>query len=170
MNLQTGAKVVAVIPARFASTRFPGKMIEPLAGKPLVVHTYQRALSASSIEHVLIATDDSRVVNALKPYDIDVRMTRSDHLSGTDRIAEVAEILDADIVVNVQGDEPLIDPAAIDAAVQALLDDPEAAIATTRHAITGTLRHRRSERGESGDGSTGKGAVLFAQSDSIYSG
>jgi 3-deoxy-manno-octulosonate cytidylyltransferase (CMP-KDO synthetase) len=126
---------VAIIPARFDSKRFPGKVIEPLAGKPLIVHTYERTIQASCVDRVLIATDDERVVDALKEYGIETVMTRSDHESGTDRIAEAAEGIDVEIVVNVQGDEPLVDPSTIDQAVHALIDHPEAAIATAKHSI-----------------------------------
>ena len=129
-------KVVAVIPARFASTRFPGKIITPVAGKPLVAHTYERACEARLVSEVLVATDDDRVAAALAPLGIRVVMTRPDHPSGTDRIAEAAESLDADIIVNVQGDEPLLDPLTIDAAVRALLENPDIPMATARRRIS----------------------------------
>ncbi|MDQ1256926.1 MAG: 3-deoxy-manno-octulosonate cytidylyltransferase synthetase [Candidatus Hydrogenedentes bacterium] len=129
-------RVLAVIPARFASTRFPGKIIAPVCGKPLVLHAYERALEASRVSDAVIATDSAEVVEALRPFDARVVMTRADHVSGTDRIAEVAAGSDADIVVNVQGDEPLLDPAVIDAAVDALLAAPDASMATARRLIT----------------------------------
>ena len=135
MDYTAQRRVVAVIPARFASTRFPGKVIAPLAGRPLVVHTYERACRARLVDEVIIATDDARVVEAVEPYGARVVMTRADHPSGTDRLAEVAATLDAGILVNVQGDEPLIDPQAIDATVQPLLDDPELLMATARRRI-----------------------------------
>lgn len=129
-------KVLAVIPARFASTRFPGKVLAPLAGKPLVAHTYAKASQASLVSDVVVATDDSRVVEALTPLGIPVVMTRNDHPSGTDRIAEVARSSDAEIIVNVQGDEPLIDPATIDNAIRPLLESPDVPMSTARRRLT----------------------------------
>ena len=128
-------KIIAIIPARYASERFPGKVIAPLAGKPLVVHTYERTRSASLITDTVIATDDERVVEAVAPFDVKIVMTRADHATGTDRIAEVAAKSDADIIVNVQADEPLVDPNLIDATIQPLLDDPGLPMATARYAI-----------------------------------
>ncbi len=107
----------------------------PLAGKPLVVHTYERTCRARLLTSVVVATDDDRVVNALKPYGVRTVMTRKDHATGSDRVAEVAAKLDAEIVVNVQGDEPLVDPDLIDATIQPLIDDPTLQMATARHAI-----------------------------------
>src|SRR5690606_16682291 len=101
-------KVLAVVPARFASQRFPGKIIANLAGKPLVLHAYERALEASMVTEALIATDHEDVVETLRPFNAKVVMTRDNHACGTDRIAEVAERTDADLIVNVQGDEALI--------------------------------------------------------------
>ena len=128
-------EILAIIPARFASHRFPGKVIAELAGKPLVVHTYERTIESKCVSKAVIATDDARVVEALAPYDIEVILTSPNHPSGTDRIAEVARTSTADIIVNVQGDEPMLDPNTIDAAVNALLDDPTLAMATAKHAI-----------------------------------
>jgi len=128
-------KVIAVIPARYASERFPGKVIVPLAGKPLVLHAYEQARQSRLVTETVIATDDERVVEALLPYGVNVTMTRRDHETGTDRIAELAEKSDADIIVNVQADEPQIDPDLIDATVQPLLDDLELPMATARHPI-----------------------------------
>lgn len=129
-------EIVAVIPARYASMRFPGKVIAPLDGKPLVMHVYERTSAASLVAQTLIATDDSRVAKALAPYDARVVMTRPDHPSGTDRIAEVADQIGAKIIVNVQGDEVLIDPETIDATIRPLLDSPDLPMATARHRIT----------------------------------
>lgn len=123
-------QVVAVIPTRFGSTRFPGKMLADRTGKPLVQHVYERALLATSISRVLVATDDERIASAVRAFDGDAIMTRADHPNGTSRIAEVAESIDAPIIVNVQGDEPELDPALIDAAVEALKNDAEAPVAT----------------------------------------
>jgi len=121
---------LAIIPARFASTRFPGKVIAPLEGKPLVLHAYEHACAASRVAKALIATDDERVVQAMRPYGAEVVMSRTDHASGTDRVAEVARRFDAPIIVNVQADEPLLTPTAVDAAIRPLLEDPALPMAT----------------------------------------
>lgn len=129
-------KAVAVIPARYSSTRLPGKPLLDIAGKPLVVWVAERARAASSISRTIIATDDPRIVDAVSAAGFDAVITRADHLSGTDRIAEVAHNLSADIIVNVQGDEPLIDPETINRAVNALIEDSNAQISTTCEPIT----------------------------------
>jgi 3-deoxy-manno-octulosonate cytidylyltransferase (CMP-KDO synthetase) len=128
-------EVLAVIPARFQSTRFPGKVIMPLAGKPLVQHTYERTIQARLVQQAVVATDDARVVEALKPYGTPVILTRADHPTGTDRIAEVAEARSESIIVNVQGDEPLIEPDTIDRTIQPLLERPDVVMSTARHLI-----------------------------------
>jgi len=127
--------VLGVVPARFASTRFPGKVIANLAGKPLVLHAYERAKRAALLDDVIIAADDQRIVDALAPFGARVVMTSARHATGTDRIAEVIQGEDADIVVNVQGDEALIDPGTIDAAIRPVLDDPEIVMSTARRQI-----------------------------------
>lgn len=129
-------KVLAVVPARYASTRFPGKVLAPLAGRPVVMHAYERARSANLVDEAVIATDSEKVRDAVEPLGAQVVMTRADHPSGTDRIAEVAAQSNAEIIVNVQGDEVLIDPAVIDATIRPLLDDPHVPMATARHSIT----------------------------------
>jgi len=136
MGSERQQKILAVLPARYASTRFPGKVIAPLLGKPLVWHTYQQTRKSSLVTEAVVATDDRRVVEALSPLGVPTVMTRPVHVSGTDRVAEVAENSDAPIIVNVQGDEPTIDPHTIDAAIQALLDDPEAQMSTAKRRIT----------------------------------
>lgn len=126
-----------VIPARFASTRLPGKPLADICGKPMVVRVIERAELAGAPE-IWVATDHQEVFDAVRAAGGQALMTRSDHPSGTDRLAEVVERLgwdDSDIVVNVQGDEPLIDPALISAVAHALRDDPQAAIATAAHAL-----------------------------------
>jgi 3-deoxy-manno-octulosonate cytidylyltransferase (CMP-KDO synthetase) len=135
MNATATPKILGVIPARYASTRFPGKMIALLAGKPVVVHTYERARRSKRLSEVVIAADDPRLVEAVESFGVKVVMTRADHQQGTDRVAEVAESSDADIVVNVQGDEPLIDPETIDKTIQPLLDDESVLMATARRRI-----------------------------------
>jgi 3-deoxy-manno-octulosonate cytidylyltransferase (CMP-KDO synthetase) len=106
-----------------------------IAGKPLIVWVAERARSASTVSRTIVATDDTRIADAVSAAGFDCVMTRTDHQTGTDRIAEVAHNLRADIIVNVQGDEPLIDPATIDAAVNALIEDPTAEMATTFESI-----------------------------------
>ncbi|MBI3208177.1 MAG: 3-deoxy-manno-octulosonate cytidylyltransferase [Candidatus Solibacter usitatus] len=128
-------RILGVIPARFASVRFPGKALATLAGKPILQHVYERASQARYLTDVVIATDDERIYAAARAFRAPVRMTRNDHPSGTDRVAEVASADMASIIVNIQGDEPLIDPAAIDAATLALLDDVDAPMATLRKKI-----------------------------------
>ncbi len=126
-----------VIPARFASTRLPGKPLADIAGKPMIVRVAEAAARAGASE-VIVATDDQRVVDALVQHDVQVAMTRSDHPSGTDRIAEVATQRgwgDEVIVVNLQGDEPLLDPQLVTAVAADLAKDTEAAIATAAHVI-----------------------------------
>lgn len=126
-----------VVPARYASTRLPGKPLADIAGKPMVVRVAEAALAANPLG-VWIATDDSRVAEAVAAHGHQAVMTSPDHASGTDRIAEVARQLgwaDADIVVNVQGDEPLIEPRLIAATALALAEDRDAAIATAAHPI-----------------------------------
>jgi 3-deoxy-manno-octulosonate cytidylyltransferase (CMP-KDO synthetase) len=121
---------VAVIPARYDSTRLPGKPLLPIAGKPLVLWVAERALAARTVSRVIVATDDDRILRAVAGAGFEAMMTRGDHASGSDRVAEVARGLDAEVIVNVQGDEPLIEPETIDRAVNALIDG-EAMMATT---------------------------------------
>ncbi len=123
-------KVLVVIPARYGSTRFPAKVVASDTGKFLVQHTYERALCAKSVEDVLIATDDERVMEACKSFGGRCVMTSADHQSGTDRIAEAVADIDVDIVVNLQADEPEIDPANIDYLIELLDGDKEAVMAT----------------------------------------
>src|SRR5215469_10566745 len=123
-------KVVAVIPARYASTRLPGKPLVSLGGKPMIQRVCERVKLARMVERVVVATDDERIVKAVKGFGGDVRMTRPDHRTGTERVAEVAAHEEGDVFVNVQGDEPLLDPVALDTAVDSLLEEPAAAIAT----------------------------------------
>ncbi|MDP1612561.1 MAG: 3-deoxy-manno-octulosonate cytidylyltransferase [Sulfuritalea sp.] len=127
-----------VIPARYASTRLPGKPLADIAGQPMIVRVAAAARRAGAVG-VWVATDDERIAAAVRRYGFDAVMTRADHASGTDRVAEVADQLhwnDEDIVVNVQGDEPLLDPALIAAVARALRDDAEAAMATASHPLT----------------------------------
>lgn len=123
--------VVLVIPARWGSTRFPGKMLHPLAGKPLLQHVWERSSQARRIARVLIATDDRRIAEAASCFGAEVIMTSPDHPSGTDRIAEVASRLrSATHFINVQGDEPLMDPKLVDTLAETLLRDPATLMVT----------------------------------------
>jgi 3-deoxy-manno-octulosonate cytidylyltransferase (CMP-KDO synthetase) len=128
---------IAVIPARFHSTRLPGKPLLDICGRPMIVRVCERALAAENVSRVLVATDDERIRDAVRAAGYEAMLTRSDHLSGSDRLAEAAAALDQsfEIIVNVQGDEPQISPRAIERAVAALHDDPEAACATTCEAV-----------------------------------
>ena len=126
-----------LIPARLASTRLPDKPLADIAGKPMVVRVAERA-RASAAQRVVVAADDPRIVEACRTHGVDALLTRSDHASGSDRLAEACELLglaDDDAVVNVQGDEPLIDPALIDAVAAVLESRTEASMSTAAHAI-----------------------------------
>jgi 3-deoxy-manno-octulosonate cytidylyltransferase (CMP-KDO synthetase) len=123
-------KVVVVIPARYGATRLPGKPLVSLAGKPMIERVHDRAKMAKTPDRVIVATDDERVRQAVEAFGGEARMTRPDHRTGTERVAEVAAHVEGHLFVNVQGDEPLLDPAAIDAAVNALLEEPGADVAT----------------------------------------
>src|SRR5580698_9148111 len=111
--------ILGIIPARFASTRFPGKPLALIAGKPLVQHVVERCQQAKSLSEVIVATDDTRIWEVAQNF-CRVEMTSLDHPSGTDRLAEVAQSSDCDAAVNIQGDEPLIDPQVIDVVAKAL--------------------------------------------------
>jgi 3-deoxy-manno-octulosonate cytidylyltransferase (CMP-KDO synthetase) len=111
--------VLGIIPARYGSTRFPGKMLAPIAGKALIQRVVEQCQKAKSLREVIVATDDSRIGEAVRQW-CRVEMTRADHPSGSDRIAEVAQRCECDAIVNIQGDEPLIEPGVIDAVAEAL--------------------------------------------------
>ncbi len=124
-------EIVAVIPARFASTRLPGKPLLSETGKPLIQHVVEAAQLARSLRRIIVATDDLRIAAAVTGFGGEAMMTRADHPTGTDRVAEVAaQIEEARIIVNIQGDEPEIAGATIDRLVRLLEDDPEAPMAT----------------------------------------
>ncbi|HEY0079954.1 MAG TPA: 3-deoxy-manno-octulosonate cytidylyltransferase [Pyrinomonadaceae bacterium] len=129
-------RVVAVIPARYNSTRLEGKPLALIAGRPMILHVLERARSARGVGRVIAAADDRRVFEAVGAGGFEAVMTSAEHASGSDRIAEVAAALaDADIIVNVQGDEPLIAPETIERAVEALVSDERASVATTSEAV-----------------------------------
>lgn len=130
-------KIVCVIPARYASTRLPGKPLADIAGKPMVVRTYGRALLAKKPSEVIVAVDDERVLSAVQSAGGKAVMTAKNHPTGTDRLAEVAEKFpDADVIINIQGDEPLIDPQIIDALAQVFVDDESLQMATVKTPMT----------------------------------
>lgn len=119
------SEIVTIIPARWASVRFPGKPLHELAGKPLVQHVWERCQEAENIGRTIVATDDDRIAKAATNFGAEVFMTAADHPSGTDRLAEVAAQLSGTrAVINVQGDEPLVDPALISRLAAALTEDP----------------------------------------------
>jgi 3-deoxy-manno-octulosonate cytidylyltransferase (CMP-KDO synthetase) len=122
-------KIIGIIPARYASTRFPGKPLAPIAGKPLIQRVILQCQKAKSLAEVIVATDDARIREAAQKF-CRVEMTRPDHPSGSDRIAEVAERCECDAVVNIQGDEPLIEPSVIDAVAGALAQNEMSTAAT----------------------------------------
>jgi len=126
-------RAVGVIPARFAASRFPGKPLAPIAGKPLVQRVWEGARTAKRLGRVLIATDDERIAAACRGFGAEAVLTGAHHPTGTDRIAEAAAGVEADVVVNIQSDEPLIEGHVIDAAVAALDEDPGAAMSTVAH-------------------------------------
>jgi 3-deoxy-manno-octulosonate cytidylyltransferase (CMP-KDO synthetase) len=123
-------KIVVVIPARYGATRLPGKPLVQLAGKSMIQRVYERAKLAQTTSQVIVATDDDRILKAVQDFGGEALMTRPDHRTGTERVAEIAAHVDGDVFVNVQGDEPLLDPVAVDVAVNALLDEPNADVAT----------------------------------------
>ena len=123
-------EVIGVIPARYSSTRFTGKVLADILGKPMIQHVWERAKQSLLLEDLIIACDDERVVNAAKEFGAKVIFTAKAHLCGTDRIVEVVNPIDVKIVINIQGDEPLIHPSMIDRVAQALLDDTSISMAT----------------------------------------
>jgi 3-deoxy-manno-octulosonate cytidylyltransferase (CMP-KDO synthetase) len=131
---QPAPVVVAIIPARFHSTRLPGKPLVPIDGRPLVEHVYRRAAQVPGISRVLVATDDERIVAAVAAFGGECLMTHADHRSGTDRVAEAARAIPCDIIVNVQGDEPLIAPEMISAALEPF-SDPDVCMTTLRRPL-----------------------------------
>lgn len=162
------SRVLAVIPARWSSARFPGKPLALLRGRPMIEYVYRRALRARLVDAVVVATDDERIADAVRGFGGSVEMTRGDHASGTDRAAEVAARRDEEVIANVQGDEPLIHPDDIDAGVRPLLDGRGAGISTL------AVRFDSPERfldpnavkvARSGDG----GALYFSRAPVPYS-
>jgi 3-deoxy-manno-octulosonate cytidylyltransferase (CMP-KDO synthetase) len=132
----SSSQVLGVIPARWASTRFPGKPLHPIAGKPLVRHVWDRCLGCRHLDLLTVATDDERIAAAVEAFGGHVTMTRPDHPSGTDRAAEVAAAFpEVTHILNIQGDEPLIDPALVDALAGTLLGDAELRMVTAANPV-----------------------------------
>ena len=130
-------KAICVIPARYFSTRLPGKPLKDICGKPMIVRVYERAKLAKKISEVIVATDDERILQAVEENSGRAVMTRADHKTGTDRLAEVAEkFSDADLIINVQGDEPLIESSLIDELVEQFTDDENLQMATVATELT----------------------------------
>ncbi|HEY3093237.1 MAG TPA: 3-deoxy-manno-octulosonate cytidylyltransferase [Vicinamibacterales bacterium] len=129
-------QVVAIIPARYDATRLPGKPLADIAGRPMIEHVYRRTAAARGVDAVVVATDDERIASAVRAFGGIAMLTGSAHRTGTDRIAEVAANLSCEIVVNVQGDEPLVEPEMIDAIIAPLAADPMLEMSTVCVAIT----------------------------------
>jgi len=128
-------KITVVIPARYASVRFPGKALAEISGKPMIQHVYERTARAKLISRTIVATDDSRIADAVHRIGGEAIMTSTSHQTGTDRLAEVAASLDSDIIVNVQGDEPLICPDMIDQAILPFLEESDLLMGTLKTRI-----------------------------------
>lgn len=128
-------KIIGVIPSRYQSSRFPGKPLADICGKPMVWWVYQQCLKVPQLDEVWVATDDQRIINVCQKYDIKVKMTDSSHQTGTDRLCEVAEYIDADYYVNIQGDEPLIEPSTIQILIQAMKQNKEYMVFNTMTTI-----------------------------------
>jgi 3-deoxy-manno-octulosonate cytidylyltransferase (CMP-KDO synthetase) len=130
-----GSQVVAIVPARYESTRLPGKPLALIDGKPMIQHVYERTRAVDLVDRVLVATDDTRIADVVRGFSGEVAMTSAAHQSGTDRIAEVASTLDAEIVVNVQGDLPFLDARSLDAAIALMREDTMLPMATVKTPI-----------------------------------
>lgn len=130
--------VVAVIPARYDSNRFPGKPLAKISGKPMIQHVVERAKDVKLLSRVIVATDDNRIAECVQNFGGEFVMTRNDHVSGSDRLAEAAELINIsehDVVVNIQGDQPLFHPQVIEQVAQPLLDDPALPMSTLIYKI-----------------------------------
>lgn len=125
-------KVIGVIPARYGSSRFPGKIIAEIAGKPMIQRVYEQTAKSKLLDELYVAVDDKKVYDCVVGFGGNAVMTGSQHQSGTDRIAEVMQKVEGDIVVNIQGDQPLLDPLMIDEAVQPMIDNPEIPMSTIK--------------------------------------
>ncbi len=130
-----GKNILVIIPSRYASTRLPGKPLIDLAGKPMIQHVYERA-SQANVSRVVVATDSELIANAVNSFGGEAIMTSADHLSGTDRVAEAARESQADLIINVQGDEPLLDPNSINQGLAPLLADETISMGTLAHPLS----------------------------------
>jgi 3-deoxy-manno-octulosonate cytidylyltransferase (CMP-KDO synthetase) len=126
----TESSVLAIIPARYQSTRLPGKALADIGGRPMIAHVHDRARQAKTVDALVIATDDDRIARAAATFGAVAVMTAASHRSGTDRLAEIAASVPCDLIVNIQGDEPLLDPAVIDAVVEPMRRDPSIEMGT----------------------------------------
>lgn len=135
INIQTTMAIYIVIPARYYSSRFPGKPLADIAGKPMIQRVYEASIQVEKASRVIVATDDLRIFNTVKNFGGDVVMTSRDHPTGTDRVIEVAENMSGDIFINVQGDEPLIRPRDINLLIDKMTRDPNCQVATLCHPI-----------------------------------
>jgi 3-deoxy-manno-octulosonate cytidylyltransferase (CMP-KDO synthetase) len=129
-------KALGVIPARYASTRLPGKPLVDILGRPMIRRVYESAARARSLDRLIVATDDERILAAVEAFGGQARLTSPEHNTGTDRVAEVAGGMEAEVVVNIQGDEPFVEPGMIDEIVQPLLADPRLPMCTSMHEVT----------------------------------
>jgi 3-deoxy-manno-octulosonate cytidylyltransferase (CMP-KDO synthetase) len=129
-------QVAGIIPARYGSTRLPGKALELILGKPMIQRVYERSSQAGVLDELYVATDDERISQVVERFGGRAIMTSPDHPSGTDRLAEAAQSMDVDVVVNIQGDQPFIDPVMIEEVVQPLLDDASLDMSTLMHRIS----------------------------------
>jgi 3-deoxy-manno-octulosonate cytidylyltransferase (CMP-KDO synthetase) len=138
MSQKAKPKIVAIIPARYHSNRFEGKPLADILGKPMIQRVYERAMSVDILSRVAVATDDERIADCVRAFGGEVVMTRADHVSGTDRLAEAAELLEIaeqDVVVNIQGDQPLFDKEVVRQVAEPLIDDPALPMATLIYKI-----------------------------------
>ena len=161
------AEIVGVIPARFSSTRLPGKALVEIEGVPMVVRVWRQTARARALSRVVVATDDERIARAVAAAGGEAMMTSPAHPSGTDRIAEVAAKVPAAIYLNVQGDLPFIDPADLDALAVPMRADGDIAMATLATPIVDALGMAQSQRGESGMRRARRRALFFARADSV---
>jgi 3-deoxy-manno-octulosonate cytidylyltransferase (CMP-KDO synthetase) len=137
---------IAVIPARFASVRFPGKALAVAGGKPLIQHVWERAAELRSVQQVVVATDDERIRETVHAFGGTAVLTRGDHPTGTDRVAEAARSFAAEVVVNLQGDEPVFDTKSVDELVRLMLEDASVLMGTLAHPIERDEEHRDPNR------------------------
>jgi len=138
-------KSVIVIPARYGATRFPGKSLARIQGRPMIQWVWEAACRSRLTEQVLVATDDDRIADTAATFGADVVMTKKSHRSGTDRMAEVADKVSAQLYVNVQGDEPLLSPGAVDDLIRAMMESPRVPIGTLAHQIESEAEWRSPE-------------------------